>query len=118
MPKGYDKADIYPSTILERDDYQEACDVVQNYLVMEAMRRAPLARSSEDIAIIMAFLYEVWPKTRELGGECTRRVARMACLRKFAQRQLVVREGDVGRRSIVVNGRSGRDQRWSVDGRA
>ena len=29
MPKGYDKADIYPSTILERDDYQEACDVVQ-----------------------------------------------------------------------------------------
>ena len=105
MPKGYDKADIYPSTILERDDYQEACDVVQNYLVMEAMRRAPLARSSEDIAIIMAFLYEVWPKTRELGGECTRRVARMACLRKFAQRQLVVREGDVGATFyIVVNG--------------
>jgi len=105
MPKGYDKADIYPSTILERDDYQEACDVVQNYLVMEAMRRAPLARSSEDIAIIMAFLYEVWPKTRELGGECTRRVARMACLRKFAKKQLVVREGDVGATFyIVVNG--------------
>lgn len=102
MPRPYRAIDVYPTSVLDRGDYQDAALLVQNYVVMDAMRRAPLVRSLDDISAIMEFLYAAWPRTRVLGGECTRRLARMAALRTFGAGQVVLREGDVGSTFYIV----------------